>query len=111
MKEWITSEELTKNRIWLFKGKINRLSTSNNRKILKLFKSLIIKESKFTIKKSVYSYLQYHWCPTTFNEIKELLTSSVKYKIFNEGITKNIKKTIGIKVQIISIIWPSNKLW
>lgn len=34
VQEWITSVAVTKIRIWLFKGKIIRLSTSNRRKLL-----------------------------------------------------------------------------
>lgn len=67
-------------------GKIKRLSTSNSRNDLKLFKSLNINESKFTFLKSEISYLQYHWCPILLIDIIGEYISSDKYKIFNEGI-------------------------
>lgn len=86
MNEWITSSDLINIRICKFIGKINRLSTSNNRNKFKLFKSINIKESKFTFLKSEISYLQYHWCPILLIDKIGLYISSDKYKIFNEGI-------------------------
>lgn len=104
VQEWITSEELINSRIWDFIGIIILLSTSNNRK-LKFFNSLllIIKELKLIFLKSVYSYFQYHWWPIILIVIIGLKISSVRYKIFKDGIAKKIKIIIGKRVQIISI--------
>lgn len=55
--------------------------------------------------KSEYSYLQYHWWPIDLMVINGWLISSLKYKIFNEGIARKIKIIIGRIVQIISIVW------
>ena len=62
-----------------------------------------------TDQKSVYSYLQYHWCPKTFKVKEESTDSSNMYKSNKEGIAIWIKITAGIIVQIHSIIWLSNK--
>lgn len=83
---------------------IIRLSTSNKRN--KLFEfDLIINELKSIFLKSEYSYLQYHWWPIDLIVNDGKLISSIKYKIFNEGIAIYIKIIIGMIVQKISIIW------
>lgn len=61
------------------------LSTLSNRK-LNLLKFFIINELKLIFLKSEYSYDQYHWCPIDLIVKIGLKISSVKYKIFNEGI-------------------------
>ena len=59
--------------------------------------------------KSVYSYLQYHWCPNTLIVRDESIDSSSIYKSNKEGIAIWIRMIAGIIVQIHSIIWLSNK--
>lgn len=91
-------------------GRIQRLSTSNNRNSLMLSWSVgIINESNSIFEKSEYSYLQYHWWPIDLIDNLLLCVSSVKYKIFNDGIAIKIKINIGIIVQINSIVWPWSK--
>lgn len=60
-------------------GRAIRLSTSNKR-YSPTCKSwgCVIYESISIEEKSVYSYLQYHWCPIAFSVILGFLTSSVK---------------------------------
>ena len=59
--------------------------------------------------KSVYSYLQYHWWPSTLIVKDESIDSSNIYNNNNEGIAIWIKIIAGIIVQIHSIICLSNK--
>lgn len=106
VQEWITSVAEINIRIWVIKGTIIRLSTSNKRKFLFRDKGLI-KESYSLLIKSLYSYLQYHWCPMVLIVIKGLLISSIKYKSRKEGKAIKIRVIAGIIVQITSIIWPS----
>lgn len=83
--EWITSKDLTNKRIWLLKGKIKRLSTSKRRnKFLLLI--LIMNESNSIFLRLEYSNLQYHWWPKDLMVNEGINSSSVKYKIFKEGI-------------------------
>ena len=108
--EWITSVAVTIIRIWLFIGKIIRLSTSNKRKLLgDISFDGIIYESNSILWKSEYSYLQYHWCPIDFKVIKGLFNSSNKYNKRKEGKAIKIKVIAGKIVQINSIICPSSK--
>lgn len=89
------------------KGKTHRLSTSKRRNSLIIrFDLGIIKESNSMLWKSEYSYLQYHWCPIALRDSLLLWISSVRYKIFNEGIAIKIRINIGKIVQINSIVWP-----
>lgn len=89
---------------------MQRLSTSNNRNSL-LFNWLvgIINESNSIFEKSEYSYLQYHWWPIDLIDNLLLWISSVRYKIFKEGIAIKIRMNIGTMVQINSIKWPWSK--
>ena len=59
---------------------------------------------------SEYSYLQYHWCPITFNVRDESIDSSNIYNNSKEGIAIWIKIIAGIIVQILSIICLSKRL-
>jgi len=104
---WITSIEVVKIRIGRLKGKIHRLSTSSKRNSLfvRLF-SGIIKESNSILLKSGYSYLQYHWCPIALIDNLLLWISSVKYRIFKDGMAIKIKINMGMIVQINSIKCP-----
>lgn len=97
--------ELINIRIWVLNGIIMLLSTSSNRNLDLFFSFLIINESKLIFLKSEYSYLQYHWCPIDLIVKIGLKISSVRYKIFSEGIAIKIKIIIGKIVQIISILW------
>lgn len=92
------------------KGITHRLSTSRRRNslIISWFVG-IIKESNSILEKSEYSYVQYHWCPIVLIVNLLLWISSVKYKIFNEGIAIKIKINIGRIVQINSIEWLSKR--
>lgn len=104
---WITSIEVVKVRMGSLMGRMHRLSTSISRNSL-FFSWLvgIINESNSVFKKSEYSYLQYHWCPMVLIDILFMWISSVKYRIFNEGIAIKIRINIGMIVQISSIRWP-----
>lgn len=53
-------------------------------------------------KKSVSSYLQYHWLPITFNVRNLRNLTSFWYKILKDGIEIVIKMIIGMQVQKIS---------
>jgi len=104
---WITSIEVVKIRIGNLKGRMQRLSTSRSRNPSFISWSVgIINESNSIFEKSEYSYLQYHWCPIVLIDNLLLWISSVRYKIFKEGIAIKIKINIGIIVQINSIVWP-----
>ena len=59
--------------------------------------------------KSVYSYLQYHWCPRTLIVKDESIDSSNIYNNNNEGIAIWIKIIAGIIVQIHSIVCLSKR--
>jgi hypothetical protein len=79
VQEWSTSAADTNNRIWVLNGRMVRLFTSKSRKSeVKLSVVGIMKESNSMFKKSEYSYLQYHWCPTVFKVIEGFLVSSNK---------------------------------
>jgi len=62
VQAWRTSVEEIRSWIGVFVGITVLLSTSKSRK----FSDVDIKESKSNALKSVYSYLQYHWCPMVF---------------------------------------------
>ena len=57
--------------------------------------------------KSVYSYLQYHWCPIAFRVMDGFLTSSVRYSSRRDGRARKIKMIAGTMVQIVSICCAS----
>ena len=59
--------------------------------------------------KSLYSYLQYHWCPIALIVKLESIDSSSIYNNSNEGIAIWIKIIAGIIVQMHSIICLSNR--
>lgn len=78
-QEWRTSAAVTRIRIWVLKGKIVWLLTSKRRKSdVKISEDGIIKESNSILRKSEYSYLQYHWWPTVFKVIEGNFVSSSK---------------------------------
>lgn len=110
VQEWITSWDVINRRTWVLNGKITRLSTSSKRNSL-ISNSLegFIYESNSILKKSEYSYDQYHWCPIIFNVNIGLLTSSNMYNNRNDGKAIKIKIIAGNKVQTNSINWPSSK--
>lgn len=102
--EWITSNDEMSIRIWVFMGNTNLLSTSNNRN--SLFSSSndgFIYESNSIFLKSEYSYDQYHWWPIVLIVNKGLFVSSIKYRIFNDGIAIKINIIAGRTVQINSM--------
>jgi len=53
--------------------------------------------------KSVYSYLQYHWCPIAFSVMFGFLSSSVRYSNRREGSAKNSKIMAGRIVHTVSM--------
>ena len=59
--------------------------------------------------KSEYSYLQYHWLPTTFTLKSGVWTSSSRYKSRRDGKAIKIRITIGSTVQTTSTVWFSIK--
>lgn len=92
------------------KGRIQRLSTSKRRNSLDFNWDIgIINESNSILKKSEYSYLQYHWWPIAFRVSLLLWVSSVRYKIFKDGMAMKIRMIIGKIVQISSIVWPDRR--
>lgn len=107
VQAWITSAEVVRIRMGKLKGRIHRLSTSRSRNSLGIKLEVgTINESNSILKKSEYSYLQYHWCPIVFKVNLLLWVSSVRYKIFKEGMAIKIRIIIGAMVQINSIEWP-----
>jgi hypothetical protein len=54
--------------------------------------------------KSEYSYLQYHWCPTTFSVRAESMASSDMYNSRREGMATWIKIMAGMIVQMHSTV-------
>lgn len=64
-------------------------------------------ESISTFEKSVYSYLQYHWCPTVFTVRDGFLTSSVMYKIRSDGRANTRRISAGRIVHTVSTICAS----
>jgi len=53
--------------------------------------------------KSVYSYLQYHWCPIALRVILGFLISSVRYSRRRDGRARNKRIIAGKIVQMVSI--------
>ena len=111
-----TSADEINIRIWILYGIIVRLSTSNKRK-KELSKSLtgIIYDSNSILlllidQKSLYSYLQYHWCPITLIVKDESIDSSNIYNNNKDGIAIWTKMIAGMIVQIHSIICLSSKV-
>lgn len=91
-------------------GSTQRLSTSKRRNSLNFNWDVgIINESNSILRKSEYSYLQYHWWPIAFRVSLLLWASSVKYKIFKDGIAMKIRIIIGKIVQISSIVCPDRR--
>lgn len=89
---------------------MQRLSTSKRRNSLDFNWDVgIMNESNSILKKSEYSYLQYHWCPIVLSVSLLLWVSSVRYKIFRDGIAIKIKIIIGKIVQINSIVCPDRR--
>merc|ERR1712141_57573 len=54
--------------------------------------------------KSLYSYLQYHWCALVFKEMEESTASSVKYNKYKDAAPILVKIKAGAKIQIDSNI-------
>jgi hypothetical protein len=54
-------------------------------------------------KKSVYSYLQYHWWPMALIVRLGFLVSSVRYRRRSDGRAKNKRMTAGKIVHTVSI--------
>lgn len=110
VQAWMTSIDVVRIRIGKLNGRIHRLSTSRRRNSLVCSWLVgIIKESNSIFMKSEYSYVQYHWWPMVLIESLLLWISSVKYKIFSEGMAIKIKINIGMIVQINSIACPWSK--
>jgi hypothetical protein len=89
-----------------FIGNVVWLSTSNSRNVFSDLSCGVMYESNFTLMKSEYSYLQYHWCPITFNVILSLWVSSIRYSSRNDGTAINTRMIAGATVHATSIIWP-----
>lgn len=111
---WITSRDVEIKRIGKLNGIIHRLSTSKSRNSFNWsWLGGIINELNSTLKKSVYSYFQYHWLAIHLIVVVFWLRSSIKYKILIDGIAINMRINIGIIVQISSIrwFWSRNRLF
>jgi len=63
----------------------------------------------FFVRMLEYSYDQYHWKPIVLIVMMGLRFSSIKYKVFKEGIAININMIAGRAVQNSSVSWDSNK--
>jgi len=90
-------------------GTAIRLSTSSNRNS-PFFRRLVgtINESYRTeCGRSVYSYLQYHWCPIALIVVVGLFSSSIKYRRCRDGSASIIRIDAGIIVQINSVLCAS----
>jgi hypothetical protein len=85
-------------------GSTIRLSTSSSR-YSPSSRSVVgvIYESISMSRKSVYSYLQYHWCPIALIVRLGFLVSSVKYRRRRDGRAKNRRITAGKIVHTVSI--------
>ena len=109
--EWITSPALIRARIWVFMGKIVRLSTSRSRNSLSEMSFLeTMYESNLICVKSEYSYLQYHCRPIAFKVTLGLFTSSSRYRRRSDGRAMKIKIIAGRIVQIVSMVWCSSRM-
>lgn len=110
VQAWITSIEVVIIRIGRLKGRTQRLSTSKRRNSLSFnWEDGIINESNSMLKKSEYSYLQYHWWPIALKVSLLLWVSSERYKIFKDGIAIKIRIIMGKIVQISSIVCPERR--
>ena len=74
VQEWSTSEDVVISRVWHLIGIGVELSTSKSRNVL----DGDMYESNSILLKSLYSYLQYHWCPMILTVKRGLLSSSIK---------------------------------
>merc|ERR1719378_645613 len=93
-----------------------RLSTSRSRNMLSvnsLVGIIYASNSRFvpspTDQKSLYSYLQYHWCPIVLRVSEESTDSSNIYRSNSEGKAICNNKMAGIIVQTHSTICISSK--
>lgn len=78
VQAWITSIEVVRIRMGKLKGKMHRLSVSNNRNsLVESWLVGIINELNSILGKSLYSYLQYHWCLIDLIVILLIWVSSV----------------------------------
>lgn len=85
------------------------LSVSSRRNVFLFLSSCgIIYESNSTLRKSEYSYLQYHWCPIAFRVNVGLWISSIRYSSRRDGTAMKIRMMAGIIVHATSIICPSS---
>lgn len=99
-------------RICVRKGIVVRLSTSRRRSILSGESSWgVIYESNSTLRKSEYSYDQYHWWPIVLSVKDGLYVSSNRYSSRIEGSPIKIKIKLGTIVQNNSNGWDSSICW
>ena len=117
VQECKTSADEIKTRIWVLKGTTVRLSTSNKRKCLIsnsvsgiIYASNSTAESDPILQKSVYSYLQYHWCPSALIVNDASIESSSIYNKSKEGIAICTRITAGTIVHTHSIICLSSSV-
>lgn len=110
---WMTSIDVDSSRIGKLKGIMHRLSTSKRRNSFNWsWLEGVINEVNSILKKSVYSYFQYHWWAMHLMVVAFWFMSSIKYNSLIEGIARKIRMIIGMMVQIISIkwFWSRNRL-
>ena len=117
VQEWSTSAEDTRTRIWVNIGTTVRLSTSKRRNIpgsSSFVGTMYASNSRShpsESHKSLYSYLQYHWCPMVFR-VKEVSTlSSSMYSNNNDGRAIWSKIAAGTRVHTHSTICISSRSW
>jgi len=111
-----TSAEEISIRICALRGITVRLSTSKSRKSppspsVPIYASNSSWALSLRDQKSEYSYLQYHWWPTTLIDKTESIDSSNMYNRRSEGSAIWTKMTAGITVHTHSTIWLSRRFW
>lgn len=116
VQECRTSADEINIRTWVWTGTTVRLSTSRSRNMLSvnsLVGIIYASNSRFvpspTDQKSLYSYLQYHWCPIVLRVSEESTDSSNIYRSNSEGKAICNNKMAGIIVQTHSTICISSK--
>jgi len=103
VQEWMTSADVISNRVMVFTGIFIVSLVFKSRRMFEFS----IKFSVSVELMEVYSYDQYHWWPVIFIVKFGVLVSSIKYRVFRDGIAIKISRIAGRIVQIVSISWPS----
>lgn len=105
VQEWSTSLDVIIIRVGVWIGIIKWFEVS----IKRLELDLIIREEKFISFRFEYWYAQFHWNPIPLIDNNGFIFSSIRYRVFREGIAINRSIRAGILVQNNSISWASRK--